>query len=264
LTSITDETGIIFDIDHFALHDGPGIRTVVYLKGCPLRCVWCHSPESQEKEPQILSIKDTSGSGVVCGREVKASEVVDEIIDNKTFFDASGGGVTLSGGELLYQPEFAQSLLIRLKSSGVHTIAETSGMGRASDLLGIAKYTDIIYYDIKTLNNEKHIEHTGTGNEIILKNLKLLAKTIGSKMITLRVPLIPGYNDTVNEIEEINNLALDLSIREIHLLCYNTSAPAKYQWLEREYIPGVLTMQSSNDLDNLVQIFSKEINITIQ
>ncbi|MCL2813973.1 MAG: radical SAM protein [Oscillospiraceae bacterium] len=256
---MTDITGIIFDIDHFAVHDGPGIRAVIYFKGCPLRCVWCHSPESHKKEPQVLCV---NGADVICGRNVRASEIVGEVTSNKPFFDSSGGGVTLSGGEVLFQPEFAKSLVWQLHECEIHSIVETSGMGKWENLCDIAQYTDVFYYDIKSLDDTKHLIFTGAGNQTILDNLKKLAE-YAPKKIVLRIPLIPGYNDSANEIEEIYNLALELHIQSIHLLRYNPSAPAKYKWLNLPYRPGELEKQSDDYLDYLRKTAPKEIDVIV-
>ena len=270
-----DEYGIIFDIDHFAAHDGPGIRTVVYLKGCPLRCVWCHSPESQKKEPQTLHFTDRckscpdcfgdkcpNGAKAICGRIVKASEAAGEVAEDKIFFDSSGGGATISGGEILFQPEFALSLLAMLHDLGVHTVVETCGIGKWEDLRDMAAYADIFYYDIKSLDNKKHIMYTGMGNKIALGNLKKLAGCIATDKIALRVPLIPKHNDSAEEIAEIYNLAQKLNIRQIHLLGYNTSAPAKYQWLGLPYKPGELKKPSDDYIRGLREMAPKEIDVT--
>jgi len=254
-----DKSGTIFDTDNFAVHDGPGIRTVIYLKGCPLRCVWCHSPESQSKEPQTLHI---NGAQVISGRTVKASEIINEVIEYKAFFDSSGGGVTLSGGEILFQPEFAESLLAQFHARGVHTLVETSGMGNWENLRRIAEYTDIFYYDIKSLDNDKHIVYTGAENKIILENLKKLAEYMPDKIV-LRVPLIPGYNDSAGEIADIYKLAQELHICDIHLLRYNISAPAKYEWLDLPYKLGSLDRQSDDYMDKLRKIAPAEISVTV-
>ena len=260
-----DARGIIFDIDHFAVHDGPGIRSVVYLKGCPLRCVWCHSPESQSSTPQLLYVAERCahcdecrGAGcarqakIVCGREAAASEIAREVLANKVFFESSGGGVTLSGGEVLFQPEFSLSLLEYLRGGGVHTVIETSGMGKWDSLRAISDYADLIYYDIKTLDGEKHRLYTGTDNKTILENLRKLARHRGSQGIILRAPMIPGYNDSPGDAAAIYALAAELGITHVHLLRYNPSAPAKYQWLGREYGPGVLERQSGEYIDGLI------------
>lgn len=271
-----DEYGIIFDIDNFAVHDGSGIRTVIYFKGCPLRCVWCHSPESQAKNPQILHIADrcrhcpvclgdecVNDARIISGRKVKASEIVSEIIEDKIFFDSSGGGVTLSGGEVLFQPEFAEALLSHLHDCKIHTVVETSGMGKWQDLRNISGYSDIFYYDIKTLDNEKHLKYIGAGNGIILDNLRKLAEEISTDKIVLRVPLIPGYNDSMDEIAEIYKLMREFHITRIHLLRYNTSAPAKYQWIGLTYEPGELDRQSDDYMGKLCEIAPEGISVTV-
>ena len=256
--------GIIFDTDHFAIHDGPGIRTVIYLKGCPLKCVWCHNPESQEREPQLLHIPNKcrhcgtcrgegclNGAVVMCGRKVTATGVIDEVIGDKVFFEKSGGGVTISGGEPLFQPGFIKELLKILKENKIHTIVETSGAGDWQTINDISGYTDIFYYDIKCLDERKDMEYTGSGNKIIIENLKKLVKHRKGKGIVIRVPLIPGYNDFIEDINKIYVFAKDLGIYEIHLLSYNSSAPAKYEWLSREYIPGDLKPQDEVCLKKL-------------
>ena len=258
---MSDAYGIIFDTDNFAVHDGPGIRTVIYLKGCPLKCVWCHSPESQSKEPQTLYMSD--GTQKICGRTVKVSELAEEITADKIFFDSSGGGVTLSGGEVLFQPEFALALLKQLKNCGIHTVVETSGMGKWENLRKIADYTDIFYYDIKSLDSGKHYNFTGAGNEIILENLKKLAEYISGDKIVLRVPLIQGYNDSAQEIAEIYKLACELQIYNVHLLRYNISVSAKYEWLNMPYKLGELDRQSDDYINKLRGIASKDINVEI-
>ena len=254
-----EQSGIIFDIDHFSVHDGPGIRTVVYLKGCPLRCLWCHSPESQNKEPQILHTPTV----VLSGRNMTASEVLDEIINDKVFFETSGGGVTLSGGEVLFQAEFAEALLSLLRVQDIHTIVETSGMGSWESLSKLAVYANAIYYDIKIINNKKHRLYTGAGNERIICNLTKLAAAMPPGCIILRVPLIPGYNDAADEINEIYQLAQTLGIFQIHLLRYNVLAPAKYKWVDMPYKPGELQPRDNAYIDNLAKSAPREMEITV-
>jgi pyruvate formate lyase activating enzyme len=190
------------------------------------------------------------------------SEIVSEIMEDKMFFDTSGGGATLSGGEVLFQPDFAESLLAQLHGGGIHTVVETSGMGKWEHLQRIAQYTDIFYYDIKTLNSAKHIKYTGAGNEIILDNLKKLSVVQPDK-ITLRVPLIPGHSDSEEEIAAVYKLSCELSIRSVHLLRYNVSAPAKYQWLDLPYQLGGLPKQSGDYIDKLRGLAPEEINVTV-
>ena len=227
-----DMNGVIFDIDHFAVHDGPGIRTVVYLKGCPLRCKWCHSPESHITEPQTITV---NGIEKICGRYVTTAEVIGELLDDKPFYDSTGGGVTLSGGEILFQPDFTLELLCGLKSHGIHTLAETSGMGNWNDIAAISEFTDIFYYDVKIIDSARHKEFTGADNKIILENLTKLSELRSGKDIVIRVPLIPSHTDVQSDIDEIYEFAGKIGIKVVELMPYNKSAAAKYDWLGIPY-----------------------------
>lgn len=189
---------------------------------------------------------------VMCGKKISVHDLVNEILPHKPFYDNSGGGVTLSGGEVLSQPEFSLSLLKSLKEKGIHTIVETSGMGSLQTLLDMSDFTDEFYYDIKSFNSKNHIKHTGVDNKTILSNLISLTKLRNGKGITIRTPLIPGYNDSESEITDIYQLAVENGISEIHLLKYNTLASAKYEWLSREYIPGDLKPHDDAYINNLI------------
>jgi pyruvate formate lyase activating enzyme len=270
-------SGVIFDIDHFSAHDGPGIRAAVYFKGCPLRCVWCHSPESQSFAPEPLRIRDRcmrcadcagaqcpNGAWSLCGRTVKVSEVLDELLTDKVFFDSSGGGVTLTGGEPLAQPVFALELLACLQKAGIHTVLESSGMGRWADLAAISEYTDLFYYDIKTASPEKHRLFTGSDNKLILDNLACLARLRDGNGIVLRAPLIPGYNDGDDDLKALYALALAIGVRTVHLLPYNIAAGAKYEWLNRVYEPGVLVRQSAGRLEELRSLAPCSLTVSVQ
>ncbi|MCL2056470.1 MAG: glycyl-radical enzyme activating protein [Oscillospiraceae bacterium] len=271
-----EPTGIIFDIDHFGVHDGPGIRCVVYFKGCPLRCLWCHSPESREFGAQrvfiaskCLSCAECEGDGCphgasqLCGREVALSELAAEILADKVFFAASGGGVTLSGGEVLAQPNFAAALLKRLRDEGIHTVVETCVMTAPDFLKEISPLVDIFYCDVKIMDSDRHRLYTGAGNEAILENIALLAKLREGRGVVLRVPLIPGYTDAPEDVAEVYRFAAQTGIREVHLLPYNTSAPAKYQWLSLPYPLGLLERQSASDLEGLALSAPTGIKVTI-
>ena len=227
-----DMKGVIFDIDHFAVHDGPGIRSVIYLKGCPLRCKWCHSPESHQLQPQTINV---NGTEKICGRYVTVSEVLNEIIDDKPFYDSSGGGVTLSGGEVLFQPDFTLELLRELREHGIHTLVETSGMGKWDDLAKISEYTDTFYYDIKIIDSDRHKQYTGSDNFVILENLEKLSVLRNKKDIVIRVPLIPSYTDSDADIDEIFKFTSFIRLDTVELLPYNKSAAAKYEWLGIPY-----------------------------
>ena len=190
---------IVFEIEKFATHDGPGIRTVVFLKGCPLRCKWCHSPESWK--PQIEHYPD----GTVIGREMTSDEVLSEVLKDRDFYEASGGGLTVSGGEPLFRWEFVAELLGKAKAAGLRTAVETSGYAPQAAIESVAKVCDLWLYDIKGMDSALHKEHAGVGNEAIHRNLRWL-DSHGAKVV-LRCPMIPGVNDLDANLAALGNLA---------------------------------------------------------
>ena len=271
-----DISGIIFDIDHFAVHDGPGIRTVVYFKGCPLRCAWCHSPESQAMEPQTIFVRDMcrgceackgddciNGARRICGSRMSLDDVMREVRQDEVFFETSGGGLTLTGGEVLSQPLFAKALLKAAKSEGINTVVETSGFGAWSAMEDIASCTDIFFYDIKCMDSGKHKEYTGFGNEIILENLERLSMMRSGAGIVIRVPLIPDCTDSIENITGIYALAQKIGVEDVHLLPYNQSSAAKYEWVGREYRPGKLERQVSSYLFSLKKMAPQGLKVEI-
>lgn len=187
----------------------------------------------------------------VCGCEKTAEEVVSEGIQDMVFFRNSGGGITLTGGEILYQPLFALEFLKGLKAYDIHTIVETSGFGEWCHLQEISKYTDTFYFDVKIVNEELHKQFTGASNRIIINNLAKLAAI--HNHIVIRVPLIPGCTDIIDNVTAIFQLAADNNIHQIHLLPYNPSAPAKYEWVDRTYELGNLPIQSDEYLESLME-----------
>jgi len=268
--------GVVFDIDHFAVHDGPGIRSVVYFKGCPLRCLWCHSPESLKKEPEPVYIKSKCKSCTecaredcpfearkICGRYIIASELINELLPQRTFYESSGGGVTISGGDPLFQPEFAIALLHKLRSKNIHTIIETTMMCDPGVINEIAALTDMFFCDVKIINNIKHKQYTGHNNDIILTNIKMLAKLKKRSGIILRVPLIPGHTDTPENISDIYSFAKDTGLTDIDLLPYNPSAPAKYEWLSINYPLGILERQNPQYLSELLLSAHTDLNVRV-
>lgn len=246
--------GTIFNIQRFCVNDGPGIRTTVFLKGCPLSCVWCHNPESQRFEPEILFYKDKctgcgrckcvtaadrdfvcfNGAKEICGKTVSADEVTAEVLKDKPFYENSGGGVTLSGGEPLAQYDFSLELLKKAKENGIHTAVETCGYEEKSKILEIAKYVDLFLFDCKETDPELHKEYTGFDNKIILENLKALSDA-GSKII-LRCPIIPGFNDRAEHFKGISEIADKFSgIEHIEIEPFHPLGESKYSALNREY-----------------------------
>ncbi len=239
------ETGIIFNFKKYAIHDGPGIRTTVFLKGCPLDCRWCHNPESKKAGPEKITKILQTGDGKsetrteIVGREMAVGEVVAEIEKDLIFYDESGGGVTFSGGEPLVQHGFLRALLRECRKREIHTAVDTSGYAPESVITDIAAYTDLFLYDLKIMNPEMHKRYTGVANERILENLKQLIKL--GKEIMLRFPLIPGMTDDETNIREIAEFAAATGgIREVAVLPYHAVAGAKYiRMKEKNPMDGV-------------------------
>ena len=195
-------TAVVFDVEHFATKEGPGIRTAVFLKGCPLRCMWCHNPESWN--PKIETYPD----GTVIGRERSVGDVLEEVARDKAFYDASGGGLTVSGGEPLFRWQFVRELFARAKASGISTAIETSGYAAELHIRELMPVTDLWLYDIKGMDPVKHREHTGIDNAAIHRNLRMLDAN-GAKII-LRCPMIPGVNDFPENLSALAKLADEL------------------------------------------------------
>ena len=210
---MNDLKAIVFDVEHFATREGPGIRTAVFLKGCPLRCMWCHNPESWN--PKIEKYPD----GTVVGRERSVGDVFEEVARDKAFYDASGGGLTVSGGEPLFSCEFVRELFARAKKVTIPTAIETSGYAAEAHIREMMPVTDLWLYDIKGMDPAKHREHTGIDNAAILRNLRLLDAS-GAKIV-LRCPMIPGVNDFPENLKSLGKLADGLkSVSEINVEPY--------------------------------------------
>lgn len=232
MESYMNVKGRIFDIQKYSIHDGPGIRTIVFLKGCPLRCEWCCNPEGQQFD--IQSMRFAGGEKIV-GRDVSVSEVLDEVKKDMPYYVRSGGGLTLSGGECLCQPEFATALLYGAKCAGMSTAIETTGFAEWNVIKEYLKVTDHVLMDIKNIDNEKHKKFCGQSNEIILANAKRIAENHNS--LTIRVPVIPTFNDTEREIAMIAGFAARLpGVKNLHLLPYHRLGADKYAGLGREYL----------------------------
>ncbi len=202
--------GVVLKIEKFATHDGPGIRTVVFLKGCKLRCKWCHSPESWSFGVQKYP------DGEIIGQKMTSDEVISTVMEDKDFYDASGGGMTLSGGEPLASPGFAVEILKKAKHKALHTAIETSGYAAPEVIDEVLPFVDLWLWDVKELDEKKHISYTLVPLEPILSNLRrvnaaLEAESSQTRKIILRCPMIPGLNDGNAEIEAIAKLADSLS-----------------------------------------------------
>lgn len=225
--------GLIFDIRRFTVYDGPGIRTTVFFKGCPLRCQWCHNPESQvlDTEETIKTIileNRTFRKKEIAGRWMTPGEVIQEIEKDRPFYDESHGGVTFSGGEPLMQPDFLADLLDRIKAKGIRTVLDTSGYATRAKFLSVIDKPDLFFYDIKIINNADHKTYTGISNRRILENLLLLCEK--GKNVILRFPVIPGITDTRKNIDGVKELLRKVKdhIHEIDLLPYHGLGKSKY------------------------------------
>lgn len=231
-------SGIIFDIKKFAIHDGPGIRTTIFFKGCPLTCWWCHNPESQNFKPEKFmnpNNEDTCSENFeIIGKEVSVSNVFKEIEKETIFYDESGGGVSFSGGEPLSQPEFLLSLLKLCKNNGIHTVLDTSGYATEEILKQIKDYVDLFLFDLKFIDSVKHEKYTGVPNLQIIKNLVQLSEN-GSNII-IRIPIIPGINDDKDEINKMRDFISGLhNIKGIDLLPFHKIGKNKYIKLNLPY-----------------------------
>jgi pyruvate formate lyase activating enzyme len=227
----------IFDIKRFAVHDGPGIRTTVFLKGCPLRCAWCHNPESQEREPVTVDImRKVNGKSVpgkkVYGERMEVDGLVEILLRDAHFYEESGGGVTFSGGEPLMQAEGLFQLLEACKQHGIHTTVDTSGYANWEQFERMMPLTDLFLFDLKNMDPELHREYTGVDNGAILSNAdKLLEK--GATLI-FRIPVIPGINTIPSEVAAMVHFLKERAdkMTEVHLLPYHRIAENKYRRLQ--------------------------------
>lgn len=258
------DRGIIFDIKRFAVHDGPGIRTTIFFKGCPLNCWWCHNPEGQKAEPEKMKRNQGHGHSIrfdLVGKEMSVRDVMAEINKEIIFYDESGGGVTFSGGEPLMQPEFLDQLLDECKSNGIHTAIDTSGYSPPGIFQKIVQKADLILFDLKILNSNLHRKYTGVPNDVIMENLKNLAAT--DKRIFLRFAVIPGITDTPSNISEIGELIQTLGpVEQINILPYHPGARGKYKRLNKKYLLPDIDPPADTWLDSIKNEFSSyRINV---
>lgn len=284
LYALAATRGTVFDVQRFSVNDGPGIRTIVFLKGCPLHCAWCANPESQRVSPELmvsqancmqcgecvkicpehaLSLRENKlaldralcsacGECVdvcptnalrIAGRVASAGEIIAEVERDAPFYANANGGMTLSGGEALQQPEFALALLHLARARGIHTTVETCGWSNGENTTRVLRQTDLILFDLKHWEPQAHAGATGKSNARILENAMAAAK-LGVPMI-VRTPVIPNFNDNVADMVEIGKLARGWGLQEMHLLPYHTYGVPKYAALERVYSLPSTTVASA-------------------
>ena len=287
-------SGMVFNVMHYALHDGPGIRTIVFFKGCPMACRWCHNPESQGRNSELMVVPSRcigcgdcvtacptgaavlvkgvpgatdactacgrcegvclAGARTIAGRVMTVAEVMSEIVRDRVFFEESGGGATFSGGEPFMQPAPLRSLLEACQDEGISTAVETCGMTDQGDLLGMADKVDLFLYDVKLMDSTRHREATGVGNERILANLTALAAAHAH--VTLRFPVIPGVNDDSENIGLMVAMMRRLGLREIDLLPYHDIGTDKYRRLGRSYELAELQAPSTEAMESIRRMFA--------
>lgn len=289
---LTIKKGIIFDIKKFAIDDGPGIRTTIFFKGCPLRCWWCHNPEGQVPTPELMyrrmrctgcaecvevcrekaisritgkisvnrkscnlcgrcSQKCPTEALAIIGKEVTLKEVVREIDKDSVFYDESEGGVTVSGGEPLFQLDFLNALLKECKERNIRTAVDTCGYASHESFDRISSNVDLFLYDIKMMDERKHGEYTGVTNKLILENLRRLAGN-GSNIL-VRFPVIPGINDGKDNIIKTAEFAVSCGIKNINLLPYHRAGIEKYRGLRKAYRLERIQRPSDQNLNLIKQ-----------
>lgn len=247
MTDYLNVSGRIFDIQKFSVHDGPGIRTIVFLKGCALRCRWCCNPESQTYEIQTMI---QNGKEKTVGRDVTVAEVLEIVKQDMPYYRRSSGGMTLSGGEMLCQSDFAYALLRSAKEAAINTAVETTGFASYEKIEKLLPYIDTVLMDIKHISSAKHKEFTTQPNELILENAVKIAKN--AKKLIIRVPVIPGFNDTESDISEIASFTSGLNgVNEINLLPYHSFGKDKYTGLGREYLMGDVPSPTDDHMEKL-------------
>jgi pyruvate formate lyase activating enzyme len=291
--------GLLFAVDQTAIHDGPGLRMTVYLKGCPLGCLWCHSPESIGFGPEVVwysqrcvacgACVDACPEGLrsmdavtscdrtrcrLCGAcvdvcraralEVKgclttAGEVADEVVRLTPFFRRSGGGLTLTGGEPTAQPEFSHAILTLCRAASIHTVVETTGFCAWQILERLATVTDLFLYDLKHADPDAHLRFCGVPLAPIVENLARLTSS-GADVI-IRVPLIPGCNDAPEVIAALGRLALECGATKLSLLPFNPATGGKYSWLQRPNPLPSATKQSPSDLTVLARFLPPTLTL---
>ncbi|MGE5259037.1 MAG: (2S)-3-sulfopropanediol dehydratase activating enzyme [Hyphomicrobiales bacterium] len=293
-------SGIVFNIQKYSVHDGPGIRTVVFLKGCPLHCRWCSNPESQKPQPQLVynrnkcltlehcvrclevctagAIKageenricldrETCTECLLCtkacpslalnvyGETMTVEQVIGKVEEDSAFYSRSGGGLTIGGGEPMHQAEFAAGILKEARRRRIHTAMETCGFCKWEDLETACGFLDTLLYDVKSMDPEKHRTFTGVSNELILENLKRVREAFPNLSIWVRTPVVPGFNDSVDDIRAILNHVQAMPGVCFEALDYHRMGKPKYEYLGMKFPMGDRKLEEAtiNDIRELIR-----------
>ena len=303
MSPLNSDKGLVFNIQRFSIHDGPGIRTTVFFKGCPLRCLWCSNPESQSFSPSLLvrnirckgcgkcaqtcptgaiSMNDENEriinwkkcdqcltcvsacvyqSLICCGEYMTVEEIIYEVMKDSLFYKNSGGGVTISGGEPFYQPQFLIKLLQALRENHIHVALETSGYVHKKVFEKVLPLVDLLLFDIKHLDDEKHQRFTGVSNQRILDNARIAARKVRT---WFRVPLIENFNADVDHIERVAEFGSEIGIEKISLLPYHEGGIPKCSQIGKSYLMPEAKSPSNDHMETLREmILQKGGNITI-
>ncbi len=297
-------TGVVFSIERYALQDGPGIRTLVFLKGCPLHCRWCANPESQSITPEILYFQNRCASCGRCieicpqgairiddeyglitdpdrctlcglcvdacyygarelsGEEMEVRDVMNIIDRDKMFYDVTGGGVTISGGEPLVQKGFVRELTRECREQGIHTAVETTLFAEKETVINTLEFVDLVFVDVKHFDSEKHKEYTGVKNERILENIQMIDNL--EKKFIVRIPFIPGFNDDDETQKQIYQWASKLkNLKWIEILPYHRLGLTKYHGLGRQYLMADINPVPKQSLAYLKEM-GREIGVEVR
>jgi len=265
-------TGEIFSIQKYALHDGPGIRTTVFMKGCPLTCQWCHNPESISNEQEKIFYKDKCIGCNTCNdlsdpencpsealqyvsKTYSVDQLYDEIIKDHVFYEQSGGGITFSGGEPLLQVDFLVEVLKVCKKHDLHVTIDTCGFVPWEKFEKVLPYVDLFLYDIKHTDSKVHHELTGVDNELILNNFN---KLIQVKDVYVRLPILKGINDQVSHFNEVISLSKSDHVLQVNILQYHNYAENKYEDLMNDYVFRLFERPSDESLEEIKIFFQKQ------
>ncbi len=249
---MSKDKGYVFNIQKFCIHDGEGIRTTVFLNGCNLNCKWCANPESR------LCISDPRSDAV----EYSVQEILKEVLKDKPFYDKSGGGVTLSGGETLVQKEFALALIEELKKHGVSVTIETAGNVCNDEFRAFVSKVDFVFIDCKHYDEERHVLGTGASNKRILENISWLAQS--GKPYMVRIPVIPNFNDGIEDANAFGDLFLSLGVKEVELLPFHQLGQSKYKTKNINYEYENVPQKKKEDLKEFASVLEqKGISVSI-